>query len=83
MAQCAVHPAAARLRAIVEILVSLGGILGMLFAAERPRRVRTLSLVSAPVYLNRELILHCTQPAACAAHVLHFAAQHDGVACHE
>lgn len=55
----------------------------MLFAAERPRRVRTLSLVSAPVYLNRELILHCTQPAACAAHVLHFAAQHDGVACHE
>lgn len=178
---------------------SLGGILGMLFAAEHPRRMRTLSLVSAPVYLNRELIerskfgheswedalrklgakgyarakntadrfppgtdpglmawfaeeqgesdvevliamqklasridataylpriqapvlaiypshgpittpeqedllrkhvrdlgmvhlpsrhhnLHCTQPAACAAHVLHFAAQHDGVACHE
>lgn len=178
---------------------SLGGIIGMMFAAERPRRVRSLSLVSAPVFLNaslqdrskfgfpsweealrklgargyaqaknnadrfspgtdpglmqwfadeqgksdvevliamqkfathinatpylarieapvlaiypshgpittpeqEELLrkhvrnlkvvhlssqthnLHCTQPAACAAHVLHFAAQQDGVGCHE
>lgn len=31
---------------------SLGGILGMAFAAEYPERVRTLSLVAAPVYIN-------------------------------
>ncbi len=31
---------------------STGGIIGMLFAAERPQRVRTLSLISAPVRLN-------------------------------
>ena len=31
---------------------SLGGILGMAFAAEFPRRARTLSLVSAPVYIS-------------------------------
>jgi len=31
---------------------SLGGIIGMFYAAECPQRVRTLSLVSAPVYLN-------------------------------
>ena len=31
---------------------SFGGLLGMAFAAEYPQRVRTLSLVSAPVYLN-------------------------------
>ena len=31
---------------------SLGGIIGQIFAAERPKRVRTLSLVSAPVFLN-------------------------------
>lgn len=33
---------------------SLGGIIGMIFAAECPRRVRTLSLVSAPVFLNED-----------------------------
>ena len=27
--------------------------------------------------------LHLTQAAACATHLLHFAAQHDGIACHE
>lgn len=31
---------------------SLGGILGMVFAARYPGRVRTLSLVSAPVYIS-------------------------------
>lgn len=33
---------------------SLGGILGMIFAGECPHRVRTLSLVSAPVFLNQD-----------------------------
>ena len=33
---------------------SLGGILGMLYAAERPRRVRTLNLVSTPVFLDQD-----------------------------
>ena len=33
---------------------SLGGILGMMFAGECPQRVRTLSLVSAPVFLNED-----------------------------
>jgi len=33
---------------------SFGGILGMLFAAQRPQRVRTLNLISARVYLNDE-----------------------------
>ena len=31
---------------------SLGGVLGLLFAALHPQRVRTLSLVSAPVYIS-------------------------------
>ena len=31
---------------------SLGGILGMAFAGERPARVRTLSLVAAPVFIS-------------------------------
>jgi 3-oxoadipate enol-lactonase len=33
---------------------SLGGILGTIFAAEYPKRVRTLSLVSTPLYLDRD-----------------------------
>jgi 3-oxoadipate enol-lactonase len=33
---------------------SLGGIIGMIFAAECPQRVRTLNLVSAPVFLNQD-----------------------------
>lgn len=33
---------------------SLGGILGMAFAAAQPKRVRTLSLVSAPVYISEQ-----------------------------
>lgn len=33
---------------------SLGGILGMMFAGECPKRVRTLNLVSAPVFLNED-----------------------------
>ena len=33
---------------------SLGGIIGMMFAGAHPKRVRTLSLVSAPVYLNED-----------------------------
>lgn len=33
---------------------SLGGILGMIYAAERPQRVRTLNLVSTPVFLNQD-----------------------------
>ncbi|OWT60082.1 alpha/beta fold hydrolase [Candidimonas nitroreducens] len=33
---------------------SLGGILGMLYAAERPRRVRTLNLVSTPIFLDQD-----------------------------
>ncbi|MBI3041901.1 MAG: alpha/beta hydrolase [Betaproteobacteria bacterium] len=33
---------------------SLGGILGMVFAAERPARFRTLTLISSRVYLNPE-----------------------------
>lgn len=35
---------------------SLGGILGQIFAAERPKRVRTLSIVSAPVFLNADFM---------------------------
>lgn len=33
---------------------SLGGILGMALAAEHPERVRTLSLVAAPVFINAD-----------------------------
>ena len=37
---------------------SLGGIVGQIFSAERPDRIRTLSTVSSPVYLNpRKLCL--------------------------
>lgn len=35
---------------------SLGGIIGQIFSAERPRRVRTLSLVSSPVFLNADFM---------------------------
>jgi 3-oxoadipate enol-lactonase len=35
---------------------SLGGILGMVFAGERPQRMRTLTLVSAPVFLNQDFM---------------------------
>jgi 3-oxoadipate enol-lactonase len=44
------------------------------------KHVRNLRLV----HLNSEYHnLHLTQAAACANHLLHFAAQHDGIACHE
>ena len=33
---------------------SLGGILGMVLAAEHPQKLRTLSLVAAPVLINRD-----------------------------
>jgi 3-oxoadipate enol-lactonase len=33
---------------------SLGGILGMLFAAEYPKRVRTLNLISTPTFLEKD-----------------------------
>ncbi|MBI3374878.1 MAG: alpha/beta fold hydrolase [Betaproteobacteria bacterium] len=33
---------------------SLGGILGMVLAAEHPKKLRTLSLVAAPVLINRD-----------------------------
>jgi 3-oxoadipate enol-lactonase len=42
--------------------------------------VKDFRMVHLP---SRHHNLHLTQPAACANHVLHFAAQHDGVVCHE
>jgi len=42
--------------------------------------VRNLRLVHLPSEYHN---LHLTQPAACANHLLHFAAQHDGIACRE
>ncbi len=33
---------------------SLGGILGMVLAAERPEKLRTLSLVAAPLFINQD-----------------------------
>ena len=44
------------------------------------KNVRNLHLVHLPSHYHN---LHCTQPASCATQVLHFAAQHDGIACHE
>ena len=44
------------------------------------KHVRNLSMVHLA---SKHHNLHCTQPAACAQHVLHFAAQHDGVSCRE
>jgi 3-oxoadipate enol-lactonase len=44
------------------------------------KHVRNLKLVHLPSKYHN---LNSTQPAACATEVLHFAAQHDGIACHE
>ncbi len=44
------------------------------------KNVRDLRLIHLPSHFHN---LHCTQPAACAIQVLHFAAQHDGIACRE
>lgn len=51
---------------------SMGGLIGILFAAERPHRVHTLSLVSTPMQLNqaakaRGSFGHATQEAALRA----------------
>ena len=42
--------------------------------------VRNLRLVHLPSEYHN---LHLTQAAACATHLLHFVAQHDGIACRE
>lgn len=44
---------------------SLGGLLGMIFAAKYPERVKTLSLVAAPVHIseNSSKILACGYPS--------------------
>jgi pimeloyl-ACP methyl ester carboxylesterase len=44
------------------------------------RHVRNLKMVHLP---SRHHNLHLTQHVACVNHVLHFAAAHDGVGCHE
>ena len=44
------------------------------------KQVKNLKMIHIP---SRHHNLHCTHPAACAVHVLHFAAQHDGISCHE
>ena len=44
------------------------------------KHVRNLRIVHLP---SRHHNLHLTQPVACVQHVLHFAAQYDGVGCHE
>lgn len=44
------------------------------------KHVRDLRLVHLPCEYHN---LHLTQAAACATHLLHFAAQHDGMACRE
>ncbi len=59
---------------------SMGGIIGILFAAERPQRVRTLSLVSTPMQLNqaaktRGSFGHASQEAALRALGAHDYAQ--------
>ena len=59
---------------------SMGGIIGILFAAERPQRVRTLSLVSTPMQLNqaaktRGSFGHASQEAALRALGAHGYAQ--------
>jgi len=42
--------------------------------------IRNLTMVHLPIKSHAILTL---QPAACAEHVLHFAAQYDGIACRE
>ncbi len=42
--------------------------------------VKNLKMIHIP---SRHHNLHCTHPSACAVQVLHFAAQHDGISCHE
>lgn len=44
------------------------------------RHVRNLRLAHLPSEYHN---LHLTQPAACAMHLLHFVAEHDGIACWE
>ena len=44
------------------------------------KHVRNLRLVHLPSEYHN---LHLTQAAACATHLLHFAAQHDGIPCRE
>ncbi len=44
------------------------------------RSVRDHTIVQIPQKFHN---LHCLHPAACATAVLHFAARHDGVSCHE
>ena len=42
--------------------------------------VKNLRLVQLPGTFHKVQLMY---PAACATHLLHFAAQHDGIACHE
>lgn len=44
------------------------------------KHVHNLQVVHLPSNTHN---LHCTQPAACATHVLHFVAQQDGTSCRE
>ena len=44
------------------------------------KHIRNLRLVHLPSEYHN---LHLTQAAACASHLLHFAAQHDGIPCRE
>lgn len=47
------HAGAANVHYVGE---SLGGILGLIYAATRPARIRTLSIVSTPAFLNQDLV---------------------------
>jgi pimeloyl-ACP methyl ester carboxylesterase len=57
---------------------------GPITSAEQERmllsQLRDFRLVHLPTGYH---MVHHIAPAACAAHLLHFCAQHDGVACHE
>jgi 3-oxoadipate enol-lactonase len=44
------------------------------------KHIRNLRLIHLPSEYHN---LHLTQAAACATHLLHFVAQHDGIACRE